>query len=116
VAILRPGRQAQGEKLRRVRQTSAGDTIEYIDDRNSRFQTGGFGLIQDKSFDRKFYGGSATRYAGAHQLKGGIEIEDQTANVIKRMSGGQQVEISNNPNNAASRFTVTSTGRRLMPR
>jgi hypothetical protein len=81
--------------------TSAGDAIEYIDTRNSRFQTGGFGLIQDKSFDRKFYGGSATHYSGNHQLKGGIEIEEQTANVIKRMSGGQQVEISANPNNAA---------------
>jgi len=81
--------------------TAAGDAIEYIDDRNSRFQTGGFGLIQDKSFDRKFYGGSATHYSGNHQIKGGIELEEQTANVIKRMSGGQQVEISANPNNAA---------------
>jgi len=81
--------------------TAAGDTIEYIDDRNSRFQTGGFGLIQDKSFDRKFYGGSASHYRGNHQFKAGIELEEQTANVIKRMSGGQQVEISANPNNAA---------------
>lgn len=81
--------------------TAAGDAIEYIDARNNFFQTGGFGLIQQKSFDRKFYGGSATRYAGAHQLKGGIELEDETANVIKRMSGGQQVDIFANPNNAA---------------
>src|SRR5438445_3047039 len=80
--------------------TSAGDTIEYIDARNNFFQTGGFGLIQEKAFHRKFYGGSATRYAGAHQIKGGIEIEDQTADVIKRMSGGQQVDIFANPNPA----------------
>ncbi|HEX9458241.1 MAG TPA: TonB-dependent receptor, partial [Thermoanaerobaculia bacterium] len=35
--------------------TAAGDAIEYIDARNNFFQTGGFGLIQQKSFDRKFY-------------------------------------------------------------
>lgn len=79
--------------------TSAGDTIEYIDARNGLFQSGGFGLIQDKSFDRKFYGGSATRYLGTHQIKGGIEIQDETADVVKRMSGGQQVDILENPNN-----------------
>lgn len=81
--------------------TAAGDAIEYIDARNNFFQTGGFGLIQQKAFDRKFYGGSATRYAGSHQIKGGFEIEDQTADVIKRMSGGQQVDIFDNPNNPA---------------
>jgi hypothetical protein len=79
--------------------TTAGDTIEYIDVRNNFFQTGGFGLIQDKAFERKFYGGSATRFLGAHQIKGGIEFEDQTADVVKRMSGGQQVSIFDNPNN-----------------
>ncbi len=81
--------------------TSAGDAIEYIDARNNFFQTGGFGLIQQKSFERKFYGGSATRFLGAHQIKAGIEIEDQTADVIKRMSGGQQVNVFDNPNNPA---------------
>ncbi|MBV9188226.1 MAG: TonB-dependent receptor, partial [Acidobacteria bacterium] len=78
-----------------------GDAIEYIDARNNFFQTGGFGLIQRKSFERNFYGGSATHYAGPHQIKFGIEIENQTANVIKRMSGGQQVDIFENPNNPA---------------
>jgi hypothetical protein len=81
--------------------TAAGDAIEYIDARNNFFQTGGFGLIQQKAFDRKFYGGSATRYLGSHQLKFGIESEDQTADVIKMMSGGQQVDIFDNPNNPA---------------
>ena len=79
--------------------TTAGNAIEYIDARNNFFQSGGFGLIQDKSFERKFYGGSATRYLGAHQIKGGIEIQNETANVVKRMSGGQQVDIFANPNN-----------------
>lgn len=79
--------------------TSAGDTIEYIDARNNFFQSGGFGLIQDKSFERKFYGGSATRYLGSHQIKGGIELQDETADVVKRMSGGQQVDVFANPVN-----------------
>jgi hypothetical protein len=73
--------------------TAAGDAVEYIDARNNFFQTGGFGLIQDKFFDRRFDGGSVTRFFGAHQFKGGIELEDQTANVVKRMSGGQQVDV-----------------------
>ncbi|MEA2240053.1 MAG: hypothetical protein QOC81_4777 [Thermoanaerobaculia bacterium] len=79
--------------------TSAGDAIEYIDARNDFFQTGGFGLIQNKAFERKFYGGSATRFLGAHQLKAGIEFQDETADVVKRMSGGQQVDVFENPNN-----------------
>jgi hypothetical protein len=94
--------------------SSAGDVIEYIDARNNFFQTGGFGLIQQKSFDRKFYGGSVTHYAGAHQIKGGIELEDETANVVKRMSGGQQVDVFDNPNNPAkpiySHFYWTTAG------
>jgi hypothetical protein len=94
--------------------TAAGDTIEYIDARNNFFQTGGFGLIQEKAFERRFYGGSAMRYSGAHQLKFGIELEDQTADVIKRMSGGQQVDVFDNPNNPAkpiySHFYWTTPG------
>ncbi len=81
--------------------TAAGDTIEYIDARNNFFQSGGFGLIQTKSFERTFFGGSVSRYLGAHQIKGGIEFEDQTANVVKRMSGGQQVDIFANAVNSS---------------
>jgi len=81
--------------------TAAGDVIEYIDARNNFFQTGGFGLIQTKSFQRDFFGSSATFYHGGHQLKGGIELQDETADVVKRMSGGQQVDIFANPNNPA---------------
>jgi hypothetical protein len=81
--------------------TAAGDAIEYIDAHNNFFQTGGFGLIQQKAFERTFYGGSATRYRHGHQIKFGIELEDQKADVIKRMSGGQQVDVFDNPNNPA---------------
>jgi hypothetical protein len=73
--------------------SSSGDAIEYRDASNDFFQTGGFGLIQNKSFDRKFYGGSLERYYGRHDIKGGIEYEDETADVVKRMSGGQQVDV-----------------------
>ncbi len=79
--------------------TSSGDVIQYRDASNDYFQTGGFGLIQNKSFDRKFYGGSLERYLGRHDIKGGFEYEDETADVLKRMSGGQQVSVFANPVN-----------------
>lgn len=81
--------------------TSAGDAIEYLDARDDFFQTGGFGLIQDKSFERRFIGGSSSHYLGDHQIKAGLEYERETADVIKRMSGGQQVTIFDNPNDPA---------------
>ena len=73
--------------------TAGGSAIEYIDARNGFFQTGGIGLIQDKSFDRKFYGTSVSRFLGAHEVKGGFEYEQESADVVKFMSGGQQVTI-----------------------
>lgn len=81
--------------------TDAGNGIEYRDTRNDLdfFQTGGFGLIQDKSFDRKFYGGSALRFLGAHEIKGGLEYQTERAEVTKQMSGGQQVDIFANDAN-----------------
>ncbi|MFA6957379.1 MAG: TonB-dependent receptor [Thermoanaerobaculia bacterium] len=78
--------------------TGAGDVIQYRDVENDFYQTGGFGLIQQKQFTRDFYGASASWYAGAHEVKGGLEYETETADVIKRMSGGQQVEVYSNPN------------------
>jgi len=81
-------------------ESSSGDVIEYRDASNDYFQTKGFGLIQNKSFDRKFYGTSLERYFGRHDIKGGIEYESETADVLKRMSGGQQVDVFANPVNA----------------
>ncbi|MGH9369297.1 MAG: TonB-dependent receptor, partial [Thermoanaerobaculia bacterium] len=81
--------------------TAAGDEIQYIDTRADNIQSGGFGLTQDKKFKRYFYGGSLTRYLGNHEIKGGVEFERQTALVTKRMSGGQQVRIFDNPDNPA---------------
>jgi hypothetical protein len=79
--------------------TSAGDTIQFIQKANADFQTGGFGLIQDKTFKRDFFGGSAERYLGGHEIKGGLEYEKEAANVVKRESGGQQVTVFDNPVN-----------------
>jgi len=73
--------------------TSAGNGIEYREVSKDFFQTGGFGLIQDKNFDRKHYGGSAMRLFHGHEIKGGIEYETEKAQVVKRMSGGQQVDV-----------------------
>ncbi|HEY3203425.1 MAG TPA: TonB-dependent receptor [Thermoanaerobaculia bacterium] len=82
--------------------TEAGQGIEYIDSRAGNVQSGGFGVIQRKEFKRYFYGGSLTKYLGGHELKGGFEYEDQDATVTKRMSGGQQVRIIENPGDPAS--------------
>jgi hypothetical protein len=84
--------------------TSAGDAIQYRDASNDFFQTGGFGLIQTKTFNRKFYGGALERYFGAHDIKGGMEFETESASVIKRMSGGQQVDVFANPANPAKKI------------
>lgn len=73
--------------------SAAGDTIQYRSVEDDFFQTGGFGLIQEKEFERDFYGGSATRYLGAHEIKAGLEFEAGTADVLRRQSGGQQVDI-----------------------
>ncbi|PYQ47223.1 MAG: hypothetical protein DMF59_19435, partial [Acidobacteria bacterium] len=79
--------------------TAAGDAVQFRDAENDFFQTGGFGLIQDKSFDRKHYAGSATTLFGSFELKGGLEYETEKAKVSKRMSGGQQVDKFANPAN-----------------
>ena len=81
--------------------TAAGDAIEYRDVSNDSFQTGGFGLIQAKDFDRKHFGGSIEHFFLGHDVKGGIEYERETANVTKRMSGGQRLDVYENTVNPA---------------
>jgi hypothetical protein len=84
--------------------TSAGQEIEYIDNTadGAGFQTGGFGLIQKKNFVRSQVGASLVKFLGNHEIKGGFEYEKETADVTKRMSGGQQVFRFDNPNTASS--------------
>jgi outer membrane receptor protein involved in Fe transport len=72
---------------------AAGDVIEYRDLANDGFQTGGFGLIQKKNFTRDFFGGAVTNFLGDHEIKLGAEYEKEDADVIKRMSGGQRIDI-----------------------
>ncbi|HEY6066078.1 MAG TPA: TonB-dependent receptor, partial [Thermoanaerobaculia bacterium] len=79
-----------------------GDTIEYIDTRIDNFQTGGFGLIQRKNFQRDHFLVSANAFfLKNHEFKVGVEYEKDSADVTKRMSGGQQVTIFDNPDNPA---------------
>jgi hypothetical protein len=78
-------------------ETDAGDVIQYRDSRSDFFQTGGFGLIQQKTFRRNLGRASVTRFAGGHQIKLGAEWEQEKAQVVKRMSGGQQVDVFPNP-------------------
>lgn len=75
--------------------TAIGDTIQVRSVDNDFFQTGGFGLIQEKDFQRDYYGGAVTRFLGSHELKGGLEYETESADVVKRNSGGQQVDVYN---------------------
>jgi TonB dependent receptor/Carboxypeptidase regulatory-like domain/TonB-dependent Receptor Plug Domain len=81
--------------------SAAGDVIQYLDIQNNSYQTGGFGLIQNKDFTRDMLTFSATAYLGAHEAKFGVEYEHESADVLKRMSGGQQVSVFANPVNAA---------------
>jgi len=74
--------------------TAAGDVVEFLDSSSlplGFFQTGGFGLIQDKTFKRDFAGGAATHYLAGHELKLGFEYEKEVAQVTRRFSGGQQI-------------------------
>jgi outer membrane receptor for ferrienterochelin and colicin len=81
--------------------TAEGNAVEYIDTRADNFQTGGFGLIQKKNFQRDHFALSATGFLRNHEIKGGLEYEKDSADVIKHMSGGQQVTIFDNPENPA---------------
>jgi hypothetical protein len=80
--------------------TSEGNGIQYRDVEENFYQSGGFGLVQNKTFDRKHYGTSLSRFlAGGHEVKGGFEYESAQAEVVKAMSGGQQVDVYANPAN-----------------
>ncbi|HBL27258.1 MAG TPA: hypothetical protein DD490_10525 [Acidobacteria bacterium] len=79
--------------------TAEGDRIQYRAVDDDFFQTGGFGLIQEKSFKRDSWGGTATRFLGGHQLKAGAEYETASAEVVRRNSGGQQVDVFANAAN-----------------
>ncbi|HTY43055.1 MAG TPA: TonB-dependent receptor [Thermoanaerobaculia bacterium] len=74
-----------------------GDTIQYVNTMTN-LQEGGFGLIQEKNFKRWLGDISVTKYLGPNEIKAGFGYQSDQADVIKRMSGGQQVTIYENPN------------------
>jgi outer membrane receptor protein involved in Fe transport len=74
-----------------------GDEIQYVNTLTN-LQEGGFGLIQEKKFKRWLGALSVTKYLGPNEIKGGFGYTSDQADVIKRMSGGQQVTIY--PNDA----------------
>ncbi len=76
--------------------SAAGDIIEYRDQSNDAFQTGGFGEIDTKDFKRDGVSGSLTRFWSTHEVKFGIDYEKENADVTKRMSGGQRVDVYRN--------------------
>jgi hypothetical protein len=73
--------------------SAAGDVVQFLDAQNNFYQTGGFGLIQNKDFTRDMLTFSTTAYFGSHQAKFGVEYEHESADVLKRYSGGQQVTV-----------------------
>ncbi|HEV8579354.1 MAG TPA: TonB-dependent receptor [Thermoanaerobaculia bacterium] len=77
--------------------SAAGDVEQFRDVDNNFFQTGGFGLIQTKDFRRDFAGASLSRYLTNHEIKLGAEHEKEEAEVVRRYSGGQQVDVFSTP-------------------
>jgi hypothetical protein len=78
---------------------AAGDVIQFRSVDDNFFQTGGFGLLQDKTFKRDSAGGAITRYLSKHEIKLGLEYEKESADVVRRFSGGQQIDVFSNPVN-----------------
>ena len=102
MARVPAGRAARGTELGRPGLAGAATSSSSSIRPTASFQTGGFGLIQKKNFKRDHFGLSVTKFLGNHEIKGGFEYEKETADVIKRMSGGQQVLVFANPNAASS--------------
>jgi len=94
-AVLAQG--SRHEEKNSILPGPGGDVVQFRDLQNNGFQTGGFGLVQDKSFKRQGGSASLTRFLGNHEIKGGIEYDRETADVVRRMSGGQQVDVAANP-------------------
>ncbi len=82
-------------------ESSAGDVIQLQNTDKNFFQTGGFGLIEDKKFRRDAFTSAVTCFFSAHEVKAGLEYERETADVVRRYSGGQLVNVFSNPVNPA---------------
>jgi outer membrane receptor for ferrienterochelin and colicin len=91
--ILTAQAARHGEQNSQLPATSAGNQIQYRDAGNNFAQTGGFGLIQTKDFSRDMLTVAASAAYGPHEIKFGGEYEEENADVVKRMSGGQRVDV-----------------------
>jgi hypothetical protein len=54
-------------------------------------RTGGFGGFQDSEFKRHLYKADATSFMGAHELKGGVDWEDNLSAIDRYSAGGGQL-------------------------
>lgn len=94
---LLTGQVAQHKEQNSIGPASgAGDVVQFRDVDNNFFQTGGFGLLQSKDFKRDSGTVSLTRYFANHEIKGGLEYEREQADVVRRFSGGQQIDVYSN--------------------
>jgi len=75
---------------------AAGDVIQVRSVDDNFFHAGGFGLLQTKTFKRDSAGGSLTHYLPKHEIKLGLDYEEESADVVRRYSGGQQIDVFSN--------------------
>jgi hypothetical protein len=73
--------------------SGAGDVIQFRSVDDNFFQTGGFGLLQTKDFKREEVNASLTRDLPHHEFRAGFEYGREQADVGRRYSGGQQIDV-----------------------
>jgi len=82
---------SQHEEKNSILPNGVGGTIVQTVDNTTGRNSGGFGRFDDKDFTRTNLSGSATWYLGPHELKGGFDMQTDTAKIQRGYSGGQQV-------------------------
>jgi len=70
---------------------AAGAALVRTIDNNTGRNSGGFGRYDDKDFTRTNLAGSLTWYLGAHELKGGFDLQTDKATIRRGYSGNQEV-------------------------
>lgn len=82
---------SQHEEKNSILSQGAGASLIQTVDNTSQRNSGGFGRFDDKDFTRTNFAGSITWYAGAHELKGGFDLQTDKATIRRGYSGSQQV-------------------------
>jgi hypothetical protein len=84
--IGRHAEKTQFEGAGKLIPLSRDDTVSPI------VRTGGFaGAFQDSDFSRMVYKLDATKFLGQHELKGGIDWEDQASSIDRYAAGGGMI-------------------------